>query len=58
MLFRNQRSPGLVRQQYSSKILDLAMNIVFVYHHVRGNANVTNIAVMVVQFFGGVQLGR
>jgi hypothetical protein len=29
------------------------MNVLFVHHHVRGTANVTSIAVVVMQFIGG-----
>jgi len=49
---------GLSDNSIQVRSVDLVMNVLFVYHHVRGTANVTSNVVMVMQFIGGVQLGR
>jgi hypothetical protein len=49
---------GLSDSNVQVRSVDLLMNVLFVHHCVRGTANVTSIAVVVVQFIGGVQLGR
>jgi hypothetical protein len=49
---------GLSDSNIQVRSVDLVMNLLFVYHYVRGTADMTSIAVVVVQFIGGVQLGR
>jgi len=49
---------GLSDSNIQVRSVDLVMNVLFVYHHVRGTANGTSIAVVVMQFIGRVQLGR
>lgn len=49
---------GLSDNSIQVRSVDLVMKVLFVYHHVRGTANATSTAEMVMQFIGGVQLGR
>lgn len=44
---------GLSDSNIQVRYVGLVMNVLFAYHHVRGNANVTSIAVVVMQFLGG-----
>lgn len=44
---------GLSDSNIQVRSVDLVMNVLFVYHHVRGTANVSSIAVVVMHFTGG-----
>jgi hypothetical protein len=49
---------GLSESNIQVRSGDLVMNVLRVYHHGGGTANITSIAVVVMQFICGVQLGR